>query len=309
MTRPSGEARRVLVLGTRGSALARAQAEEAQRALRERQPGIETALRVLSTGGDRNQAAPLSVIGGQGVFTKELQLALLDGSIDAAVHSLKDLPPVAPPGLAIAAFLARADARDALISRGRVPLASLPAGSRVGTGSARRRAFLLRARPDLDVQPTRGNVDTRVRRVREGQLEAVVLAMAGLARLGLLDEVSEVFAEDVMIPSPGQGVIAIETRADDAHARAVLSALDDSPTRACALAEREFLKRLGAGCSRPAAAYGTIDGDTIRLRGALADDDGGALMSRAISGRRDAATVLGASLGAALLAARHGLPG
>jgi len=309
MTRATADDARVLVFGTRGSALARAQTAEALRLLRVLQPAVATQMKVISTRGDREQAAALSVIGGQGVFTKELQSALLDGSIDAAVHSLKDLPPVVIPSLRIAAFLPRADARDALVSRSRLPLAQLPSGSSVGTGSARRRAFLLLARPDIDVRDIRGNVDTRVRKVTGGQLDAVVLAAAGLARLGLLGEAAEIFPPEVSTPAPGQGILAIETRDDDDFALAAVTALDTREARVCAVAERGFLARLGSGCSRPAAAYATVDGATILLRGGLADDDGSRLIRRRISGPAEGAAALGASLAASLMAARGGAGG
>jgi len=309
MTRAAADDEWVLVFGTRGSALARAQSEEALRLLRERQPTVAAQLKVISTRGDRDQTAPLSEIGGQGLFTKELESALLDGSIDAAVHSLKDLPPVLLPGLRIAAFLPRVDARDALVSRTRLPLAQLPSGSSIGTGSARRRAFIRRARSDIGVRDVRGNVDTRLRKVSDGQLDAVVLAAAGLARLGLLGEATEIFPPDVCTPAPGQGILAIEVRADDQFALAMVSSLDDREARVCAVAERGFLGRLGGGCSRPAAAYATVDGATILLRGGLAAEDGSGLLTRRIRGPVEAAAAIGASLAASLLAARGGAAG
>lgn len=293
---------RPLRVGTRGSALARAQTELALRALRAAQPGLALTLVEISTHGDRDRSSPLAAIGGAGVFVKEIENALLEWRIDIAVHSLKDMPSTLAPGLAIAAVLPRGDARDALVSRTGATLAGLPPGARVGTGSNRRRAVLRALRPDLHFIELRGNVDTRIRRVREGVVDAAVLAAAGLERLGRLHEAAQLFAVDELLPAVGQGAIAVEARADDTETLRLLAAIDDPPTRLCVSAERAFLRRLGSGCMIPAAAYATIEAGELRLRALLANGDNEPAQAE-LRGTPNDAEALGVALAERLLAA------
>lgn len=289
-------AARALIAGTRGSELARTQTDEVLSLLRRLRPDLYVEVRIVRTGGDRDRSTPLSVIGGKGVFVKELEYALLNREIDLAVHSLKDLPPQLEPGLALAAITARADPRDALVSRGGLSLAALPVGARVGTGSARRRAQLLELRPDIEVIEARGNVDTRIRKAMIGEMDAVVLAAAGLSRLGRLGEAAEIFPTEVMIPPPGQGALAIEVREDDELLRLALGTIDDGTSHVCALAERAFLARLGAGCTLPVGAYARLDGDTMRIWGMIATPDLSAIRRNVLEGLAADAENLGARL-------------
>jgi len=291
----SETASRTLVAGTRGSELARTQTDEALDLLRTARPDLTLEVRVVRTGGDRDRRTPLSVIGGKGVFVRELEEALLNRQIDLAVHSLKDLPPRLEPGLVLAAIPARADPRDALVSRGGPTLAELRFGARVGTGSARRRVQLLAVRPDLEVVEVRGNVDTRIRKAMAGEIDAVVLAAAGLSRLGRLGEAAEIFPTEVMLPPPGQGALAIETREDDAIVPAVRT-IDDPESHLCARAERAFLARLGAGCTLPAGAYARLDGDSMRIWGMIATPDLTSMRHETLAGPHAAAETLGERL-------------
>ena len=267
-------------VGTRGSALALIQTGHVVDALAAAGDLTLETVRVR-TDGDRLTGS-LASLGGTGVFVTALRDALLDGRCDLAVHSFKDLPTGDAAGLLIGAVPAREDSRDALCARDGRTLAALPAGARVGTGSPRRRALLLAARPDLDVVDIRGNVDTRLRRITD-DLDAVVLARAGLARLGRLDAVTDAFAPDVMLPAPGQGALAIEVRGDEpadsplAHA---LHALDHRPTRLAVLAERALLARLEAGCAAPIGALAQLSGSTLRLDAVVARPDGTATLRR-----------------------------
>ena len=231
----------------------------------------------MVTKGDRVLDVPLPMIGGKGLFTAELEAALNDGSIDLAVHSLKDLPTVNPPGLTIAATPPREDPRDVLVSRGRHTIRALPAGATVGTSSLRRAAQLKRIRPDLQTIDIRGNIDTRVRKALDesGPYDAIVLAAAGLSRLGHRDVVGEWIAVDDMLPAPGQAALGIQSR-DERSILALIAPLNDVATRLCVDAERAFLAGLGGGCSVPVAALAMIDGETIRVRGRVSRVDGGA---------------------------------
>lgn len=248
---------RTIIAGTRGSRLALTQTGLVVEALRARHPGRSFEVVTVKTSGDQSRAS-LSEIGGRGVFVIELEQALLSGEIDVAVHSLKDLPAGETPGLAIAATPAREDTRDVLVSRSGLCLAELPAGATVGTGSPRRACQVRSLRPDLRIADIRGNVDTRLRKVRDGEYDAVVLAAAGLARLGWLDRATEVFGHDAMLPAVGQGALAVQTRADDGDAVALARALDDPATRAAVTAERAFDRRLGGGCHAAIAALGEV---------------------------------------------------
>jgi hydroxymethylbilane synthase len=256
----------------------------------------------IRTTGDRVQTRLLAEIGGKGLFTKEIEEALLDGRIDLAVHSLKDVPSAVPDGLAIAAVPEREDPRDVLLSHPRSAFAELPRGARVGTSSPRRQAQLRAARPDLEILEARGNVDTRIRRMQEGRFDALVLARAGLARLGRLAEVVEVFDETLLLPAVGQGALAIVTRAGGEHAESVALRLDHAPSHRAILAERAFLETLEAGCRAPVAGRARVDGDTVTLAGAVFSLDGLQTLRGERSGSAPEADALGRALASDLLA-------
>ncbi|PWJ53262.1 hydroxymethylbilane synthase [Quadrisphaera granulorum] len=291
----------VLRLGTRRSALARTQSEHVAQALRER-TGRAVELVEVTTEGDVSRA-PLSSLGGTGVFATALRDALLAGRVDLAVHSLKDLPTAPADGLVVAAVPPREDPRDVLVASGGRSLDGLPAGARVGTGSPRRAAQLRALRPDLEVVDVRGNVDTRLRFVADGQLDAVVLARAGLLRLGRADEATDVLDTDRLLPAPGQGALAVECRSDDADVRAVCALLDDASSRAATIAERALLAALEAGCAAPVGALAVTDADgELRLTGLVAALDGSATVVRTGSGPREQAADLGRRVAEQLLA-------
>jgi hydroxymethylbilane synthase len=299
-------------VATRASLLARTQSGIVADALRERLDR-EVVLVEVSTRGDVDQTTPLASFGGVGVFVSAVRDAVLRGDADVAVHSLKDLPTGEAEGLRLAAVPPREDARDVLVARDGGTVATLPAGATVGTGSPRRAAQLRALRSDLQVVPVRGNVDTRVRKVVDGELDAVVLAHAGLARLDRLDAVTEVLGTDQMLPAPGQGALAVECRAveDDAALLDALLHLDDDATRAAVTAERSLLAALEAGCSAPVGAHATVSGDpgaeVVHLTGAVVSDDGQVQVRKSVTGPAGDAEQVGRSLAADLLAA--GAPG
>jgi hydroxymethylbilane synthase len=267
-----------VTLGTRASALARAQTDLVAARLLAASPGLECSTRVISTTGDRTQdtGEPLPSIGGKGLFTAELERALRDGEIDVAVHSLKDLPTEDAAGVVIGAVSARDDVRDCLVARSAGSLADLPDGAVVGTSSLRRSAQLAALRPDLEIRSIRGNVDTRIRKVADGEYDAAVLAAAGIRRLGLDDVVTEWLSEETMLPAPGQGALAVQCREGDRPVLALLDELDDAPARAETTAERAFLRALGGGCAAPVAAFAvTTTTPRVRLQGLVASVDGG----------------------------------
>ncbi|MFN8050183.1 MAG: hydroxymethylbilane synthase [Acidimicrobiales bacterium] len=254
-------------IATRGSALALWQANHVAAALRSADPGVEVELVIISTEGDRRTDVPLAMIGGKGVFVKEVQAAVLDGRADIAVHSAKDLPAITPDGLVIAAVPERADARDALVG---ARLAELPAGGVVATGSPRRRAQLADLRPDLRFEELRGNIDTRL--AKAAGFSAIVMAAAALDRLDRHPDVVDLLDVDLMVPQVGQGALAVECRSDDADTISALALLDDAATRRAVTAERSFLERLGGDCDLPAGAHATLGpSGVITLRGVLGD--------------------------------------
>ena len=266
-----------VVLGTRASALARAQTESVIALLTAAWPDLTCETRAISTAGDRTQASgePLPEIGGKGLFTAELERALRDGDIDLAVHSLKDLPTEDSDGVVVGAVSAREDVRDCVVARDRGSLVDLPRDAVVGTSSLRRSAQLRALRSDLDVRSIRGNVDTRIEKVRVGDYDAVVLAAAGIRRLGREEVVTEWLEADVMLPAPGQGALAIQCRDDDEAILLLVSEIDQPKARAETTAEREFLRVLGAGCAAPVAALATsTTTPRVRLQGLVASVDG-----------------------------------
>jgi hydroxymethylbilane synthase len=294
---------RSLVIGSRGSKLALWQAEQARARLQSLNPETDVSVEIIKTTGDV-KSEPLSVIGGKGVFTKELEDALLDGRIDIAVHSLKDLPTVLPDSLTIAAICEREDPRDALVMRQQGQKASLlhlPLGAVVGTSSQRRLAQIKALRGDVTVRDLRGNVDTRIRKLDEGQYDAVILASAGLVRLGLEARISARIPISEMLPAVGQGAIAIETRSDNEFAVESVSRLDHRATRVECVAERAFLRGLGGGCQLPIAAHAVIDDDVLKLDGLVAKPDGSEILRGSLSGHEHDAETLGSSLAHDLL--------
>lgn len=268
---------RAITLGTRASALARAQTDLVAGLLTSAWPELECATTVITTAGDRTQASgePLPEIGGKGLFTAELERALRDGEIDLAVHSLKDLPTEDSPEVVVGAVTARADVRDCLVAREASSFSELPSAAVVGTSSLRRSAQLAALRPDLDLRSIRGNVDTRVRKVHDGEYDAAVLAAAGLRRLDLEDAVTEWLSPERLLPAPGQGALAVQCRAGDEALLMRLAALDDPDARAETTAERAFLRALGGGCAAPVAALAvTTTTPRVRLQGLVAAVDG-----------------------------------
>ena len=294
-------ARKSLVAGTRGSRLALAQTELVLQALRGVHPRLRFEVREIRTEGDRRPDASLATIGGQGVFVKELEAALLRREIDIAIHSLKDVPAQPASGLTLACFPQRGDARDALVTRGGRTLAELPSGARIGTGSSRRAVQLRQLRPDIETVDIRGNVDTRIRKVDEGQYDATVLAVAGLERLGVRERAAEVFSVDAMIPAAGQGALVLQVRADDKEAAALLLPIDDADTRHSCQAERAFLARLGGGCRLPFGVLAEVDGEELRIRGFISDAPGDRTFRADASGSAAEAAAIGTRLAEQLL--------
>ena len=266
-----------LIFATRPSALARWQTQWVIQALKNIHHDLECAEKIITTQGDKILDKPLPEIGGKGLFTQELESELLSGAVHCAVHSLKDLPVENPAGLTIGCIPTRAEVRDALISLNGYIIAALPKNALIGTSSLRRAAQLLSRRPDLRIQSLRGNVDTRVRKALDGQYDAIILAGAGLTRLGLEKHVTEWLPLDVMLPAPGQGALAVQCRADDQMTRDLLAALEDESTRKAVTAERAFLSGLGGGCVVPVAAFATVissQSPIIRLEGLVISEDG-----------------------------------
>jgi hydroxymethylbilane synthase len=266
-----------LTFATRPSALARWQTQWVINALQNIHPNLECEEKVITTQGDKILDKPLPEIGGKGLFTQELESELLNGDVHCAVHSLKDLPVENPAGLTVGCIPARAEVRDALISRDGYTLATLPNGASVGTSSLRRAAQILFLRPDIKIESLRGNVDTRLRKALDGQYDAIILAGAGLTRLGLDTHVTEWLSLDVMLPAPGQGALAVQCRADDSTTLKILSALEDVSTRKAVTAERAFLQGLGGGCAVPVAAFAEVNSQqpaVISLTGLVISEDG-----------------------------------
>ena len=291
-----------LRIATRKSPLALWQARHVGQAVAQLVPGLEVELVELSTEGDRFLQAPLSQIGGKGLFVKEIEQALLDDRADVAVHSLKDMTSLMPESLCLAAVPEREDPRDAWVARAGADFATLPPGARVGTSSLRRTCQLLERRPDLLVVSLRGNVQTRLRRMEEAALHGTVLAAAGLKRLGLSDRITELLPVEVSLPSVGQGVLAIQCRKEDLLSCGWVARLEHRATRIAILAERAFLARLEGGCSVPLAAYAEVRGDEIHLRGLVGSPDGKRMVRAERRGPVRNAEALGLSLAEVLLA-------
>lgn len=299
--------KQILVIGSRGSKLALTQARFVQSELERVVPSVEIRIEIITTSGDV-KTEPLAVIGGTGVFTKELEDALLSRRIDLAVHSLKDLPTIIPDGLTIAAICKREDPRDALVlnqtkgSATNPSLDSLPQQAIVGTSSPRRLAQLKQLRKDLVIEEVRGNVDTRLRKLDEGRYDGLILACAGLNRLGLANRISSALSTEQMLPSPGQGALGIETRADDVDTIAAVTELDHKFTKLACTAERSFLRSLGGGCQLPIAAYASVRDKKIKLDGLVADVQGERIVRDRVSGSFAEAEQLGTALAERVLA-------
>ena len=295
--------RKKIVIGTRSSKLALWQADFVADCLRKEYPGLVVEKKLMTTKGDKILDAPLAKIGGKGLFTKELEQEMLEGGIDLAVHSLKDMPTEVPEGLVIAAITKRADPGDAVVSLKYGHFADLPQGAKVGTSSLRRKAQLLHARPDLNIQDLRGNVNTRLRKLEEENFDAIVLAVAGLTRLGFKDRIAEVMPREIMLPAVGQGALAIEARGDDAEILEMLAFLNDEDMVACAKGERAFLAKVEGGCQVPVGVYGSVEQDELQLEAVIASLDGARLYRDRLTGNKSEAEELGGELAEKLLAA------
>ena len=296
---------RTLIIGSRGSKLALFQAEQAKTRLVAVNPSLTIQIEIIKTTGDV-KSDPLTVIGGKGVFTKELEDALLDRRIDIAVHSLKDLPTIVPPELTIGAICEREDPRDALVMRrdltsSNATLAGLPEGAVVGTSSQRRFTQLRALRPDVIIKDLRGNVDTRLRKLDEGQYDALILASAGLKRLGLADRITTTISPEQMLPAVGQGAVGVEVRHDDDEALQAVTPLNHQPTRIACIAERSFLRALGGGCQLPIAAHAVVNQGDLTLEGLVASADGSTIVRDRVSGDSTDAELLGNNLAERLI--------
>lgn len=290
-----------LRVGTRGSRLALWQAGWVEDLLRALPDAPEVERVTVQTLGDQDRESRLSEMGSTGVFTKALEDALTEERVDLCVHSLKDVETALAPGTVLGAYLPRADPRDALLSRNGETLEELPEGARVATGSLRRTAWLLRARPDLEVVPVRGNVPTRVAKLEEGEMDAMVLAAAGLKRLEMDGHVSHYLDPTDFLPAPGQGIVTVQVRDDDDHARTFVGLLNEAATAAAAVAERTFLGRLGGGCLLPVGAYATLEQGRLTLRGGLASVEGEEERRSMVEGSAEEAAALGTELADELL--------
>lgn len=264
---------RTVRVGTRGSALARVQTDLFLASMSAVSPDVHVELMVLNTAGDADKQTPLAILGGQGVFAKELEAGLINGTIDLAVHSAKDLTSELPDGLIIGAVLNRADARDVLLTRDGTTLEKLPAGTRVGTSSRRRVMQLRQARPDLRPVELRGNVDTRMRKLADGEVDAAIMAAAGIERMSWADRIAEYLPVHTFVPPPGQGALAVECRADDATLLSLLSRINERDVATEVETERAFLRSVGGGCQSPIGAFAKIDRDSITLHAMLADEE------------------------------------
>ena len=292
-----------VVIGTRGSKLALWQAEHIAGRIRARYPEIEVTLKKIVTTGDKILDVPLAKIGGKGLFTKELENAMLSGEIDLAVHSLKDMPTELPEGLILAAITTRADASDAFVSLRYKSLDALPQGAKVGTSSLRRRAQILKYRPDLQTIDLRGNLDTRIKKLENQEMDAIILATAGLKRLGLEQYITQILPIEICLPAVGQGALAIETRQADAEVLSVLEFLNDSETIAAVTAERAYLREVQGGCQVPVGVHGEVNGDQLLLEATILKIDGTREVRERICGCCSEAEELGIKLAQKMLAA------
>lgn len=291
-----------LTIGTRQSLLALWQSNHIAALLREKYPECEVVLKKIVTKGDRILDVPLAQIGGKGLFTKEIETELADGTIDLAVHSLKDMPTVLPEGLCLTAITERANVGDAFVSNKYASFEELPLGTVIGTSSLRRKAQLLASRPDLQIMDLRGNVDTRLRKLDEGLYDAIILAAAGLERLGHGDRITALIPPEVCLPAVGQGALAIEARTADDEVRSMLEFLNDLPTKQATDAERAFLGLLEGGCQVPIGVHADVAGEQIKIEAIIAALDGSTVLRDTITGKAEDAVALGQQLGKKMLA-------
>ena len=293
--------KKIITIGTRKSLLALWQSNYIKDCLEKQYPDCEVRLQKIVTKGDKILDVPLSKIGGKGLFTKEIETALLEGEVDLAVHSLKDMPTKLPDGLCLTAITRRAVVGDAFVSNKYRTFAEMPAGAVLGTSSLRRKAQLLARRPDLDIRDLRGNVDTRLRKLDDGQYDAIILAAAGLTRLGYGDRIKETLPCDFCIPAVGQGALAIECRSDNTEVRNLLEFLNHPETKSCTDAERAFLGLVEGGCQVPIGVHADIANDTMHITAIIASLDGSTLIRDEIDGDPADAIVLGKTLGNRML--------
>lgn len=294
--------KKTIRIGSRGSQLALWQAGWVQTQIHQTQPDYTTQLVIIKTTGDRITDVPLAKVGGKGLFVKEIEEALLDGRIDIAVHSMKDMPSEIPHGLCIGAVPQRENPLDALVSDQYASIDALPPGARLGTSSLRRAAQLLHYRPDLTIAPLRGNLDTRLKKLADTNLDAIVLASAGLKRLGMADRITTYIEPEIMLPAVGQGALCIESRIDDKQIDPIVSGLDHAPSHIAVLAERAFSQHLEGGCQVPIAAHATIADSRVQVAGMVAELDGHLVLKDTVEGSCDQAAALGLKLAENLLA-------
>jgi len=295
-------AKRILRIGTRASQLALWQANWVKSELEKRYPDLEVTLTKIKTQGDKILDVPLAMVGGKGLFVKEIEEAMLRGEVDIAVHSMKDVPTIFPPGLALRCITEREDPRDICILKpGFKSFRDLPQGARIGTSSLRRKAQLLHLRPDFQMVDIRGNVETRIRKLTEDDLDAVVLAAAGMKRLGFASQVSEYLPVDVSLPAIGQGALGLESRIDDAETNAMIDFFNHPQTAAPVTAERALLRRLEGGCQVPIAAFGTVTGEQLELTGLVSSEDGRQFIKHTVTGPASDAERIGIDLADFLL--------
>lgn len=291
-----------LKIGTRGSKLALWQADHVSNLISKEYPNLQIEIVVIKTTGDAVLDSPLSEIGGKGVFVKEIEEALLSEKIDIAVHSMKDVPTILPQGLIISAVAKRHDPRDALISNSGLHLEQLPKGSRVGTGSLRRGAQILHNFSDLEIVSIRGNVDTRINKLREsGEFDAIVLAVAGLERMGLGDQITQIIPPDIMLPSPGQGIVGIECRTTDLETKEILKTINHKETEIASISERAFLYRLGGDCNVPVGCHASLKNNLIHIRGVICSPNGEVLLKKDANASIEEAQQLGELLADTML--------
>ena len=293
--------RKEIRIGTRASALALWQAEWVKAELEKKYPGMTVSLTKIKTTGDKILDVPLAQVGGKGLFVKEIEEAMLEGEIDIAVHSMKDVPTFFPDGLHLSCITKREDPRDALLTRNNVTFNNLPKGANVGTSSLRRQAQLMHVRPDFVIHQLRGNVDTRLRKLKEGQFDAIILAAAGVKRLGLADNVSEYIDPEISLPAIGQGALGIECRVDDRELNDLIAFFNHADTRTCVTGERALLRRLEGGCQVPIACYGQIKGGALHLTGLVGSVDGKRIIKDSLEGAPEKAEKLGVTLAEKLL--------
>jgi hydroxymethylbilane synthase len=293
--------KRLIHIGTRGSKLALWQAEWVKARLESLHPGLTVELAVIKTKGDKILDVPLAKVGGKGLFVKEIEEALLARRIDLAVHSMKDMPAEIPAGLCIGAVPERESPLDALISREGQQLGDLPRGARIGTSSLRRSSQLRRVRPDIDIVPLRGNLDTRLRKLDEGQMEAIVLAAAGVRRLGWEERITQLLEPEMMLPAVGQGALCVETRREDPEIARLVAPLEDAATRTAVTAERAFLQRLEGGCQVPIAGHATLAKNQLTLCGLVSDLSGQTVFRKNLAGPAPDAADIGKRLASMLL--------